>query len=94
MNGLTFILSSCIVILTCFDFGIASGGQDCNDLALNPCRCYKEIDDEQRSTGFVLPEKSPHFKCDLGFRPFWYRFTSPAGSEIPLQPPKPNACGM
>ena len=89
MNQLKFLISSCIIILTCFDTSFAAGGN-----VHDPCTDYREIDDEQRSTGFVLPAKSPHFKCDLGFRPFWYRFTSPAGGEIPLKPPKPNACGM
>lgn len=53
------------------------------------------MDEERRSTGFVLPENASQgeFKCDLGMRKDWYRFMSGAGSEIPMTPQSRNACG-
>ena len=60
---------------------------------LDPCGCNIEINDEQRSTGYFLPQDSQQFKCDLRMRSTWYRFTSGAGGEMPTSAPKVNACG-
>ena len=64
----------------------------------DPCNDYKDTKDDttawQRSTGYIIPKNSQTSKSDRrGFTNGWYRFTSPAGGEMPTTCPKERACG-
>lgn len=60
---------------------------------IDPCECHVKLDDERRSTAFILPKVSAGGNCDLGIRPAWYRFTSGAGGMMATSCPKERACG-
>ena len=61
---------------------------------LDPCKIYKQEDNYQRSTGFILLPNSKTKTCDRPFKTDWYRFTSRAGGIVPTKCPPKNACGM
>ena len=46
----------------------------------------------QRSTGYVTIGDLGQ-RCDRTIKQGWYRFKSPAGSEMPTSCPITNACG-
>eukprot|EP00111_Clytia_hemisphaerica_P003526 TCONS_00010074-protein len=75
---------------TCKD---GDSNEERRECKIDPCKCHFKIDDEQRSTAFILKQGSQQYKCDLGMRHFWYRFTSPAGGKMPTTEPQQNACG-
>ena len=58
---------------------------------------HNEIENYQRSTGFILPmdlKDNLTYICDYNIKEGWYRFTSVAGGVMPTECPRENACGM
>ena len=60
---------------------------------IDPCECHISIDDEERSTKFMLSKDSKVRKCDSQMGNRWFRFISGAGGLIPTSAPQQNACG-
>ncbi|XP_066919363.1 von Willebrand factor D and EGF domain-containing protein-like [Clytia hemisphaerica] len=65
----------------------------------NPCnpenhQLFNPTNIHQRSTGNIVPKDSKSLGCDSRMRVnLWYRFSSPAGNEIPTQCPPLYSCG-
>lgn len=62
-------------------------------IVIDPCECHISIDEEERSTKFILSKNSKIKKCDTQMGNRWFRFISGAGGLIPTTPPQQNACG-